>query len=84
MHDEFQPVPDNAIELAIRWAQRDAEYAKQRRPLDSDIADTIRKARMAEAARLPDVTERARMYARAETWEPPKHQEYGSVKEWLK
>lgn len=79
---EFQPVPITAEELAIRWAQRDAEYAKQGF-LDMAQAQVVREARMREAGMLPDVTERARMFARAQTWTPPVGDSYGSMKDWL-
>lgn len=79
----FPEVPVTADELTVRWATRDAEYAKSRTPLDPETVATIRSTRMREAGRLPNVKDRARMHARAQAWAPPSHQEYGSLKEWL-
>lgn len=77
----FPAVPVTADELATRWAIRDAEYAKQR--LEPEAIHAIRDARKREASLLPTVAERARMFARAECWAPPKSQDYGSMKDWL-
>jgi hypothetical protein len=83
MADEFAPVPETADQMIVRWATRDAEYAKARVPMDEAQADAIRHMRKREASLLPVPRERARMYARAATWEPPKHQEFGDIKEWI-
>lgn len=79
---EFPEVPETAAQLIVRWAQRDAEYAKQRTPLDSNVIASIRWARKSEAGRLP-VGDRARMWRRAETWTPPVNSEFGSIRDWL-
>lgn len=79
----FPPVPVTAEALAVRWAQRDAEYAKRRLPLDPDAEASVRYMRMEEANRLPDKGERGRMWLRAKAWEAPRHADYGSMKDWL-
>lgn len=79
---EFPVTPETADQMIVRWAQRDAEYAKQRTPLDPMTVFAIRAGRQREAGRLP-VADRARMWRRAETWAPPVNPEYGSIKDWL-
>lgn len=79
----FPEVPDTADALTLRWSTRDAEYAKVRLPMDEAMAESIRQARMAEANRLPEVRERGRMFARAKSWSPPAHAEYGSLRDYL-
>lgn len=78
---EFLPVPVTAHELIVRWAMRDAEYANQR--LEPQTIQSIREARMREASNLPNVSERARMYARAQTWVAPTSQQFGTLRDWL-
>jgi len=80
---EFPEVPQTAEAMATRWAQRDAEYAKLRLPLDDLTVETIRMTRMEEAGRLPNVKERGRMFARAKTWTPPMHADFGSLRDWV-
>lgn len=83
LETSFQPTPDTAEELTIRWTNRDAEYAKSRLPMDPEKAESIRQARMAEANRLPIVRERGRMFARAKSWVPPVHADYGSLRDYI-
>lgn len=77
------PAPETADEMVARWAQRDAEYAKRRIAMDAAEAEAIRAGRRREAGMLPVVGDRARMWARADTWQPPHHDEFGSIKDWL-
>lgn len=77
----FPPVPATAEELAAKWARSDALYAGQQ--LEPSTIASIRHERMKEAGLLPKVEERARMYARAQTWDAPRSQDYGSLKDWL-
>jgi hypothetical protein len=70
-------------ELALRWAERDAAYAAQRTPLDPELIEAVRHARMEEAGSLPDVAERGRMWMRATTWMPPVHPDFGGLSDWL-
>lgn len=81
--EDLPPIPTTAEELVVRWAQRDAEYAKSRRFLDPDTAAAVRLSRMREASLLPNVKERARLYVLAQTWWPPVNPDYGSMKDWL-
>lgn len=80
--DKFQPIPETAEEMAVRWAQRDAEYAKMRPALAPDMVAAVRDARKREAIRLP-VADRARMWTRANQWLPPVNPEFGSIKDFL-
>lgn len=82
MTSDSQPVPVTADELVARWAQRDAEYVKTPN-IDPDMAAVIRQGRMREASMLPNVAERARLYARAATWTPPVPPAYGTLRDWL-
>ncbi len=82
LDQQVPAVPETAEELVIRWAKRDAEYAKQR-PLNADVVVAIRAARKREAWFIADVGERARLWARAETWTPPARPEFGSLHSWL-
>lgn len=77
----FPPVPVTAEQLAAKWARSDALYVGQQ--LDPSTIANIRNERMKEAGRLPNVDERARMYARAQTWAAPLPAEFGSLKDWL-
>lgn len=80
--NEMPAVPVTGPELAARWAERDAQYAKRRTPLTQDEAIAVQLGRMREADFLP-VAERARMFAKAQCWVPPVHPEFGSMKDWL-
>ena len=80
---QFDPIPTTAEELVVRWAQRDAEYAKRKPQLSAEEAVNVREARAWEAGRLANVKDRARMYARAKTWAPPSPEGYGSMKDWI-
>jgi hypothetical protein len=80
---EFPEVPQTAEEMAARWAARDAEYAKARLPMALGTVMVIRDTRMREANQLPNIKERGRMYARAKGWEPPVHQDFGSMRDWV-
>lgn len=80
--DRFQPIPKTAEQMAVRWAQRDAEYAKMRPAMSPDMVAAVRDARKREAARLP-VADRARMWTRANQWLPPVNPDYGSMKDFL-
>lgn len=80
--DRFQPIPETAEEMAVRWAQRDAEYAKMRPAPSSDMVAAVRDARKREANRLP-VADRARMWTRANNWVPPVNPDFGSMKDFL-
>jgi hypothetical protein len=80
---DFPEVPQTADELLARWASRDAEYAKSRKPLDPEFAEAVRQGRIREAAHLPNPAERARMYGKAVTWAPPTNAEFGSMKDFL-
>jgi hypothetical protein len=77
------PAPVTGAELIARWAQRDAEYAKQTPAMDPGLAEVIRQGRMREANQLPDVKERGQLFARAKTWAPPVHADFGSLLDWL-
>ena len=79
----FEPDPKTGDELAVKWATRDAEYAKLRTPMDYETVEAIRAQRKREAGMLPAVADRARMWARAEVWQPPKHDEFGGLEDWL-
>lgn len=81
--DQFPAAPVTLDDLIVRWAQRDAEYAKQRTPMAPDMAASVRAARMKEASSLPDIKERAAAWARANAWVPPTHQEFGDLREWV-
>lgn len=78
---EFPP-PETADEMVVRWAHRDAEYAKRRAPLTREEVAAIVAARTREASRLP-VPDRARMFGKARTWAPPVNPEFGGLKDWL-
>jgi hypothetical protein len=80
---EFPEVPDTAETLTAKWARSDAAYAERRLPLDPLSVESIRMMRMQEANQLPNIKERGRMYARAKTWEPPVHPDYGSMRDWM-
>lgn len=80
---EYPPVPVTGDELIARWALRDASYARMA-PMNSEQEDAIRQGRSREANDLPDVTERASMWVRAQTWSPPRHADYGSLKDFLR
>ena len=82
LETEFPEVPETAEQMAVRWAQRDAEYAKQRKPLAPDLINAIIAGRQREAGRLP-MADRARMFTRATTWAPPVNPEFGGLKDWL-
>ena len=79
----FPDIPETGDELAARWANRDAEYAKTRVPMDEEQAAVIRMTRMQEAGRLVNYRERGRLYARAKSWMPPVHADFGSMHDWL-
>ena len=82
--DEFPEVPLTAIELAARWLARDELYASEvRMPLGEDAVKVIRFQRMMECMTLVDPRERGRMWRKAKTWEQPKHQDFGSLRDWL-
>lgn len=81
--NQFPVVPETADALVARWAERDAEYAKNRTPMDPEQAEVIRLTRMQEASRLPNVRERGRMYSRAKAWTPPLHPDFGSLRDWM-
>lgn len=78
----MQAAPENLNEMIVRWAQRDAEYAKSRTPMDPDMAASVRSMRMREANTLPP-EDRAIAWSRAKSWVPPTHQEFGELKEWV-
>lgn len=82
MTSDSQPVPVTADELVARWALRDAGYAKALN-IDPEMAAGIRQGRMREASLLSNLADRARLYARAETWTPPKPPTFGSLRDWL-
>lgn len=82
MDEDIQSEPETAADMLARWAQRDAEYAKRRAPLSVDEIEAIIMGRAREAGRLP-VADRARMFGKAKTWDPPKPPDYGSMKDWL-
>jgi hypothetical protein len=79
---EFPEVPETADQMVARWAERDAAYAKLRTPMAPDAVAAIRTGRMREASLLP-VADRARMWAKVQTWQPPVHPDFGSMKDWL-
>ncbi len=79
---DFPEVPVTAAELAVRWAQRDAEYAKMRPGLSPDAENAVREGRKREAIFLPRA-DRARMWRQAQAWVAPKHEDFGSMKDWL-
>lgn len=83
MSEEFPDVPQNADELGARWATRDAEYAKQRKPMEPEMAEAVRMTRMQEANRLPNIKERGYMYGVAKSWTPPLHPDFGGLRDWL-
>lgn len=80
--DEPIAAPATLDDMIVRWAARDAEYAKSRTPMDPDQAAAVRHMRMREVNDLPP-GERAAAWARANAWVPPTHQEFGSLKEWV-
>lgn len=80
--DELPAAPVTLDEMIVRWATRDAEYAKQRTPMSPEEAAAVRHMRMREANTLPP-DERARAWARANAWQPPVHQEFGQLKDWV-
>ena len=80
---DMPPIPVTGAELVARWASRDAEYAKRRIPLPPTLIEAIRDGRKREASLLPEVSERARLYGRAETWMPPVHAEFGGMQDFL-
>lgn len=84
MDDENLTEPQTGDELASRWAARDAEYAKRRTPMEPEVAEAIRIQRRREAGMLPAIGDRARLWMRADTWQPPVHDEFGSLEDWLK
>ena len=79
---EFPVIPDTAEALAMRWAIRDAEYAKKP-PMSLEMREAVRGARMREAGLLPHPLERAGMWARAQAWSPPLSADFGSMKDFL-
>ena len=79
--ETFPAVPVTAEELAAKWARSDALYTGQH--LGPEAIACVRDQRMKEAGRLPNVGERARMFAKAKTWDAPKSQDYGSMRDWL-
>jgi hypothetical protein len=79
----FPEVPATADALAARWAERDAQYAQERTPMSWEQAETIRLMRMREAGALPQFKARARMYARAKSWVPPLHPDFGGLRDWM-
>lgn len=81
--EQFPAAPVTLDEMIVRWAQRDAEYAKQRTTMAPEQAASIRHMRMQEAGRLPNTAERAKAWARANAWVPPTHQEFGDLREWV-
>ena len=84
MSDEWErPVPQTGAELSARWAERDDLYARLRRPPSPESIEAVRAGRMDEAAHLPRVEDRAKAYAEAQTWKPPIHPEFGSLRDWL-
>jgi hypothetical protein len=80
---QMPEVPQTADALAVRWAERDAEYAKARVSMTDEAAEAIRMMRMREANHLPRVGERGRMFARAKGWVPPVHPDFGGMRDWL-
>lgn len=82
--DELQAEATTGDELLALWSARDAIYMMLRTPMDPIVADAIREGRRAEAGRLKTVGDRARMWAKADTWQPPIHPEFGSIEDWLK
>lgn len=78
-----QDTPVTGDDLAARWAERDDYYSRLRTPMDPSQAEAIRIGRRREAAMLPTKDDRARMWMRADTWQPPRHPEFGGLKEWL-
>ena len=38
---------------------------------------------MQEANRLPNPSERGRLYARAKSWVPPVHPDFGGLRDWV-
>jgi hypothetical protein len=76
--------PTTGEELLARWAARDDEYARQRTPMEPEVADAIREGRRREAGMLKEVGARARMWAKADVWQPPIHPEFGSIEDWLR
>jgi hypothetical protein len=83
LSDKYTESPVTLDDLIVRWAQRDAEYAKEPAMMDPFMADVIRQGRMLEAANLPAVSQRAQAYARAQTWTPPVPQNFGGLHEWI-
>lgn len=79
---EFPQTPETADQMVARWAERDAEYAKSRTPMAPSTIIAIRAGRQREVGMLP-MSDRARMWARVKTWQPPVHPEFGSMKDWL-
>lgn len=79
---EFPEVPETADQMVARWAERDAEYAKRSQLLAPDAVAAIKAGRMREAGTLP-VGDRARMWAKVQTWSAPRHPDFGSMKDWL-
>lgn len=80
--DEFPEAPVTLDALIVRWASRDAEYAKDRTPMSPEMAASVRHMRMQEVNTLPPA-DRAQAWARAQAWVPPTHQEFGDLKEWV-
>lgn len=80
--DQMPEAPVTLDEMIVRWAARDAEYAKARTPMSPDMAAAVRHMRLREVNTLPP-EDRARAWAKANSWLPPEHQEFGSLKEWV-
>lgn len=80
--NEMPAVPKTEDELILRWAQRDAEYAKSRPGLAPGSIAAVQQGRMREVSRMPRDM-RARLFARVKTWVPPVHPEFGSMKDFL-
>lgn len=80
---EFPEVPTTAAQLAARWAQRDAEYAKATHRLSPDAVAAVRVGREREAGLLPNKDDRARMWSRANSWVQPVGQDFGGLKDFL-
>jgi hypothetical protein len=59
-------------------------YARNRTSMEPAVAEAIREGRRIEAGLLKVMPDRARMWAKADTWQPPVHPEFGSMKDWLK